>query len=138
MRPVSAIYSGTIYPEYPCRLGTCQVVSGSCTCVAEVATPRIESTPTPTPTPVPGLCGGDCNGDVTRRRDGGHPGRRHRAGNVVAKRLPAFDCSSDCGPGPVPHTTSVPTVVCLIRAINDAVRGVRSRAVHVGCGLQRR
>lgn len=37
---------GTVCPEAPCRLGTCEMVSGSCACVPQISTP----TPTPIPT----------------------------------------------------------------------------------------
>ena len=91
--------------------------------MAEVATPPIEATSTPTPTPVPRLCVADCNGGDTIDVTEVIRGVGIVLGKLSPSACPAFDCSSDCGPGPVRPTPSVPTVVCLIRAINDALRG---------------
>ncbi len=107
---------GTICPEGPCYLGTCEMLEGSCACV-----PRGVSTPTPTPvrTRVPPLCTGDCNADGQLTVNELVTGVGMALGTVSPDTCPAF-CETECGPGPAPR---LPTITCLIRAINYALDG---------------
>ncbi len=117
---------GTICPEIACRLGTCAVVSGSCTCVAGIFTPG----PSPTPTlpagftPVP--CLGDCDGDGRVTLGELILSVGTALGSVPLDACPVFEeCNSECAPGPIPATPRVPQVRmdCVIRAVNNALDG---------------
>jgi hypothetical protein len=109
---------GTICPLTLCEFGHCEVVSGSCACVPGILTP------TPTPAPPTGTCIGDCDGSGQVTVNELILGVNIALGSVDFSACPAFDCNSDCHPGPIP-ATPIPSVdvACLIRAVNNALDG---------------
>jgi len=115
---------GTICPESACRLGTCQMVSGACTCVSEIPTPSPTPTPPVTVTPT-SVCIGDCNGDGPVSIDELVTGIGIALGTLPSSACAAFDCNADCHPGPVLSTPPIPsvTIACLIRAVDNALNG---------------
>ena len=113
---------GTICPETACRVGTCEVVSGTCTCVAEIPTPGPSPTPTAPTTFTPVPCLGDCNGDRRVTVDELVQAVQMALGNASLSVCPVFEqCNSGCVPGPVPRPTPGVTVDCLVRAVNNAL-----------------
>ncbi|MFQ5668377.1 MAG: hypothetical protein ACE5I7_18370 [Candidatus Binatia bacterium] len=90
-----------------------------------IVVPVSPPTPTSTPTPpqVPALCIGDCNRDGTVDVSELITGVNIALGRLPFTTCPAFDCNSQCRPGPVLLTPRIPavTVSCLIRAVNTAL-----------------
>lgn len=82
--------------------------------------PSTSTTPTRTPEPRT-QCVGDCNGNGMVTVDELLTGVNIALGTVPSSNCPAFDCSSDCGPGP--GLGDPATVTCLIRAVNNALEG---------------
>jgi hypothetical protein len=109
---------GSICPSAACEVGHCEVVSGSCTCVLGIVTP------TPTPTRVWSTCIGDCDGSGAVAVNELVLGVNIALGSAEFSACPAFDCNSDCHPGPIP-ATPIPSVdvACLIRGVNNALDG---------------
>jgi hypothetical protein len=115
-----------------CLVGTCQMVSGSCACVAGILTPSPSPTPvagpSPTPTPpttfTPVPCLGDCNDDGRVGVDELVVAVRMALGNVPLSACPVFEhCNSECGPGPVRSPSPGVGVDCLVRAVSNALGG---------------
>jgi hypothetical protein len=111
-------------PLFPTSEGACQVVSGKCACVTGVV-PSPTVTPTPVGTPVPVRCFGDCNVDGRVTVDELLTGTMIALGNLPVSACPAFDCTSDCGPGPARNTPLAGrvTIRCLLRAVHHALNG---------------
>jgi hypothetical protein len=97
-------------------------ISGCCACATVTPTPPPLPTATATRTPPPSSCIGDCDGDGAVSIDELILGVNIALGAADFSACPAFDCSSDCHPGPGP-ATPVPAVhvACLIRAVNNAL-----------------
>jgi hypothetical protein len=111
---------GSPCPLAPCLLGKCEVVAAGCTCVTSTVV-----SPTPTPSPAstpPSTCIGDCNGDGMVTVDELVRGVNIALGGLPFNACSAFDCSTDCGPGPARPTPSV-TVACLIRGVENTLKG---------------
>jgi hypothetical protein len=105
--------------EAACQLGTCQLVSGACTCV--LATPPPVSTPTPTPALAP--CVGDCNADGQVTVNEIITGVNIALGNALVSACPAMQCN-------LPNV--LVDVTCIEQAVHDALFGCLSW--YQGCG----
>ncbi|HUI27854.1 MAG TPA: hypothetical protein VL403_17365 [Candidatus Kryptonia bacterium] len=66
-------------------------------------------------------CIGDCDGDGHLSIDELVKGVNIALGNLPFDACPAFDCTSDCQPGP--GGTRLVDVACLVRAVNIALDG---------------
>ena len=90
-------------------------------------TPPLTPTPTLTPTATPALprtCIGDCDDGGVVTIDELILGVNIALGSANFSACRAFDCNSDCHPGPAPVTPIASVdVACLIRAVNNALDG---------------
>jgi hypothetical protein len=100
--------------EFLPGIAVCDILTRGCVLI----------TPTPTPTAPPLPCIGDCNSDGSVDVAELITGVNIALGLVPFTACPAFDCTSDCHPGPIAITpTPQVDVACLIRAVNNALDG---------------
>ncbi len=100
---------GTRCPKFASYSGICEMVSGTCTCVAAAPPP----------------CFGDCNGDGRVTVDELLLGVNIALGSTPLTACPAFDCNSNCSAGPPPPFSSV-SIECLVLGANHALHGCPS------------
>jgi len=93
-------------------------------CLIACSSPPPPPTPTPTFPPATSACIGDCNSDGNVDVAELVTGVNIALGTLPFGACPAFDCTPQCRPGPVPVTAfSNVNVGCLIRAVNNALSG---------------
>jgi hypothetical protein len=107
-----------------CCCGRYECLPPDAICCLIVCTLPTTSTPTPTSRPAISACIGDCNGDGNVDVAELVTGVNIALDTLPFSACPAFDCTSQCRPGPVP-VTPIPSVnvSCLIRAVNNALSG---------------